>query len=140
MYVKHSQIVAFDSKKLKAFVELSPFNNKQLSIYLGHGDAFMAQRYAAGDMGKEDWDKLANLLQIKAEDFAPEEGTKKVETAPMPDNSEMIKLLASINAHLANCEQYLNNINARTKAIQDDAVTHNDELHKSLVELKSIWK
>lgn len=140
MYVKHSQMVAFDSKKLKAFIEGSPFSYKQINTYLGHGESFMHQRFAAGNMGIEDWDKLADLLQIKAEDFAPEEGTKKVETAPMPDNSEMIKLLASINAHLANCEQYLNNINARTKAIQDDAVAHNDELHKSLVELKSIWK
>ena len=139
MYVKHSQIVSFDSKKLKAFVELSPFNNRQLSTYLGHGDAFMAQRYATGNMGKEDWDKLIALLQIKTEDFISQEESK-TEKAPMPDNSEAIKLLASINAHLANCEQYLNNINARTKAIQDDAVAHNDELHKSLVELKSIWK
>ena len=140
MYVKHSQIVSFDSKKLKAFVELSPFTYKQLSIYLGHGDAFMAQRYTAGNMGKEDWDKLANLLQIKAEDFAPDGGTKKAATAPMPDDSEMIKLLASINAHLANCEQYLNNINARSKAMHDDMREWKEGLHKELIELKACWK
>lgn len=139
MYVKHSQIVSFDSKKLKAFVELSPFNNRQLSIYLGHGDAFMSQRYAAGDMGKEDWDKLIALLQIKTEDFIPQEESK-AEKALMPDNSEVIKLLASINAHLANCEQYLNNINARSKAMHDDMREWKEGLHKELIELKACWK
>ena len=139
MYVKHSQIVSFDSKKLKAFVELSPFTNKQLSIYLGHGDAFMAQRYAAGNMGKEDWDKLIALLQIKTEDFISQEESK-AEKAPMPDNSEVVKLLASINAHLANCEQYLNNINARQKAMHDDMREWKEGLHKELIELKACWK
>ena len=139
MYVKHSQIVSFDSKKLKAFVELSPFNNKQLSIYLGHGDAFMSQRYAAGNMGKEDWDKLTALLQIKTEDFISQEESK-AENAPMPDNSEVVKLLASINAHLANCEQYLNNINARSKAMHDDIREWKEGLHNELLELKACWK
>ena len=88
---------------------------------------------------KEDWDKLADLLNIKAEDFAPHKEELKTKVVPS-DDSEMIKLLASINAHLANCEQYLNNINARSKAMHDDMREWKEGLHRELIELKACWK
>ena len=139
MYVKHAEVVEFDGEQLRAFITRSPFNCTQLSKYLGHGNAYIAQICTAGRVCKGDWDKLADLLSIKIEDFAPRKAEAKTKVVPS-DDSEMIKLLASINAHLANCEQYLNNINARSKAMHDDMREWKEGIHKELLELKACWK
>ena len=137
MYVRHDESVQFDGQKLKTFIKACPFNGAQLSKYLGHAEAFIAQICTSGRMGRDDWDKLADLLAIKLEDFAPAPEPDKTETA---DSSDLVKLLASINAHLANCEQYLNNINARSKSMHDDMREWREEVHKDYLELKACWK